>query len=69
MSETENEKKISAAPRVHEDASSCAEGHVGDIEGGSSIRELHRTFTSRHIQMICLGGCIGSGIFISTGKA
>lgn len=30
--------------------------------------ELHRTFKARHIQMICLGGCIGSGIFISTGK-
>ncbi|KUJ06915.1 AAT family amino acid transporter [Mollisia scopiformis] len=31
--------------------------------------DLHRTFKARHIQMICLGGCIGSGIFISTGKA
>jgi amino acid transporter len=30
--------------------------------------ELKRTFKARHIQMICLGGCIGSGIFISTGK-
>lgn len=30
---------------------------------------LHRNFKARHIQMICLGGCIGSGIFIGTGKA
>lgn len=30
---------------------------------------LHRNFKARHIQMITLGGCIGSGIFIGTGKA
>ncbi|KAK4941382.1 hypothetical protein LTR10_018651 [Elasticomyces elasticus] len=30
---------------------------------------LHRNFKARHIQMITLGGCIGSGLFISTGKA
>ena len=30
--------------------------------------QLRRTFKARHIQMICLGGCLGSGIFISTGK-
>jgi amino acid transporter len=36
--------------------------------GMGNSRNLRRTFKARHIQMICLGGCIGSGIFISTGK-
>ncbi|RDW62245.1 AAT family amino acid transporter-3 [Coleophoma cylindrospora] len=30
---------------------------------------LQRNFKARHIQMICLGGCIGSGLFIATGKS
>lgn len=32
-------------------------------------KQLHRTFTARHIQMIGLAGSIGSGLFIGTGKA
>jgi amino acid transporter len=45
-------------------------GEVYDYpnEVGGHHGELKRTFKARHIQMICLGGCIGSGIFISTGK-
>jgi hypothetical protein len=31
--------------------------------------ELRRVFKARHIQMIVMGGCIGSGLFVSTGKA
>ena len=36
-------------------------------EVGGHHGELKRPFKG-HIQMIYLGGCIGSGIFISTGK-
>ena len=45
-------------------------GEVYDYpnEVGGHHGELRWTFKARHIQMICLGGCIGSGIFISTGK-
>ena len=46
-------------------------GQVLDYPGESAKLhhgELRRSFKTRHIQMICLGGCIGSGIFISTGK-
>lgn len=49
-----------------------AAGQVIDYSGeptSSHRGELHRTFKARHIQMITLGGCIGSGLFISTGKA
>ncbi|KIX07430.1 uncharacterized protein Z518_02083 [Rhinocladiella mackenziei CBS 650.93] len=49
-----------------------APGQVIDYAGepeSSHHGELHRTFKARHIQMITLGGCIGSGLFISTGKA
>ncbi|KAK7898018.1 hypothetical protein LTR67_004650 [Exophiala xenobiotica] len=47
-------------------------GQVLDYSGEPTSThrgELHRTFKARHIQMITLGGCIGSGLFISTGKA
>ncbi|KAJ5217934.1 uncharacterized protein N7498_000033 [Penicillium cinerascens] len=43
-----------------------------ELEGwteATTARQLHRTFKARHVQMICLGGCLGSGIFIGTGKA
>ena len=41
-------------------AAEAADAHHG---------ELHRAFKARHIQMIGLGGNVGSGLFISTGKA
>ncbi|TVY43887.1 putative amino-acid permease [Lachnellula subtilissima] len=31
--------------------------------------QLQRNFKARHVQMIGLAGCIGSGVFISTGEA
>ncbi|PYI01300.1 amino-acid permease inda1 [Aspergillus sclerotiicarbonarius CBS 121057] len=40
-----------------------------DIELGSSQRALHRDLRSRHMQMIALGGAIGSGYFVSVGGA
>ncbi|CAG8394371.1 unnamed protein product [Penicillium salamii] len=40
-----------------------------DVEIGSSQRALRRDLKSRHMQMIALGGAIGSGYFVSTGGA
>ncbi|RDW83512.1 hypothetical protein BP5796_05003 [Coleophoma crateriformis] len=37
--------------------------------GEGSLGKYRRTFLSRHIQIVTLGSNIGSGIFISTGKA
>lgn len=54
---------------------SPSEDHVGQVfdyagENPTAHRgELTRAFKSRHMLMICLGGCIGSGLLISTGKA
>ncbi|KAG7881977.1 hypothetical protein KL937_000548 [Ogataea polymorpha] len=39
---------------------------IGEIEGSGKYR---RSFKTRHIQIVALGSNIGSGIFISTGKA
>jgi yeast amino acid transporter len=37
--------------------------HAGDTS------QLHRKLKSRHLQMIAIGGAIGAGLFIGSGKA
>ncbi|AGO13302.1 AaceriAFR156Wp [[Ashbya] aceris (nom. inval.)] len=34
--------------------------------GGSEYNTLHKGLQSRHIQLIALGGCIGTGLFVGT---
>lgn len=46
-------------------------GEIFDYPGETAAEhkgELRRAFKSRHIQMIVMGGCIGSGLFVSSGK-
>ncbi|EHY57564.1 hypothetical protein HRR83_003040 [Exophiala dermatitidis] len=72
------EKKITTSgvdPTTHSDDAASVEAgifvateYAGEQPSGSA-NQLHRTFTSRHIQMIGLAGSIGSGLFIGTGKA
>ncbi|RAK96005.1 AAT family amino acid transporter [Aspergillus ibericus CBS 121593] len=51
--------------KATQDVPDKAEGEILPVEGN----ELHRTFKARHIQMICLGANLSSGLFVSTGKA
>ncbi|PYI09770.1 AAT family amino acid transporter [Aspergillus sclerotiicarbonarius CBS 121057] len=52
---------------TYQDAPDKAEGEILPAQGETN--ELHRTFKARHIQMICLGANLSSGLFVSTGKA
>lgn len=56
-------------------ADSIKEGDVfgadAEYAGESSAAhhgELKRNFKPRHMAMISLGGCLGSGVFVSSGK-
>ena len=46
-------------------------GFVDDIEVQNEPAEvqLHKGLKSRHIQLIALGGCIGTGLFVGSGSA
>jgi len=48
-----------------------AAGEVGSVEQNvedHAPHQLQRNFKARHVQMIGLAGCIGSGVFISSGE-
>jgi amino acid transporter len=36
---------------------------------GGPNTETHRGLSSRHIQFLALGGCIGTGLFVGSGAA
>jgi amino acid transporter len=54
------EDKVGTLTAVGESDNRNGDGHMG---------KYRRTFLSRHIQIVTLGSNIGSGLFISTGKA
>lgn len=44
------------------------DGEAGFAQAGDTS-QLHRKLKNRHIQMIAIGGAIGAGLFIGSGKA
>lgn len=71
MAHTEQTPSVTA----HDDtsrgtsASGMNSGANGGTTGGSNGDSLERSLTSRHIQFIALGGCIGTGLFLGSSKA
>ena len=42
--------------------------HAEENSGEASGRELQRHLTNRHIQLMAIGGAIGTGLFMGSGK-
>lgn len=53
-----------AEPAFPYDDPKAVTGEVDDVP-----TETHRGLSSRHIQFLALGGCIGTGLFVGSGQS
>lgn len=53
-----------AEPYVSSDDPKAMYGEVDE-----QTTETHRGLSSRHIQFLALGGCIGTGLFVGSGQS
>ncbi|KAF9132798.1 hypothetical protein BGW39_011282 [Mortierella sp. 14UC] len=56
-----------AEKHEYEDDSVAAHHHTGALSENEQFGEVKRDLKSRHLQMIAIGGTIGTGIFLSSG--
>lgn len=65
---------MSVSPKELEEAKvqTTAEAVFPDYKSGEVTRVIHgnthRGLSSRHIQFLALGGCIGTGLFVGSGS-
>ncbi|WEW60899.1 lysine permease [Emydomyces testavorans] len=68
-----NEQELSPTPPLDEKAAddhpNRVEAHDVEQHGEAQLPELKRKLRSRHLQMIAIGGTIGTGLFIGSGNA
>jgi amino acid transporter len=62
-------KRAPPSENVHIEMNKLKQGENknDDVEKGET--GLHRTLTNRHLQMIAIGGSIGTGLFVGSGSA
>ena len=65
--EAEEESKLEGTADLRGPASSSTPERDASSEEEGRFMEMQRGLKSRHIQLLALGGCIGTGLFVGTG--
>ncbi|KAL2794662.1 amino acid permease/ SLC12A domain-containing protein [Aspergillus keveii] len=61
-------EKVAKDPNFQNDSNPTMSTEIGDVyETGGNVDQLQRRLGNRHIQLIAIGGSIGTGLFINIG--